>query len=88
MYYAEPRTPTESDLQLIGGAGHIAAIAIEGERARPALEEAVEEIKKSRLKFEQSSMQHLSSSSLLGPTGNFCTRIRQSWSTPALRKKK
>src|ERR1700687_3692732 len=47
MYYAEPRIPSESDLQLIEGAGHVAVIAIEGERARAALEKAVEEIKKS-----------------------------------------
>jgi formate hydrogenlyase transcriptional activator len=47
MYYAEPRTPSESDLQLIEGAGHVAVIAIEGERARAALAKAVEKIKKS-----------------------------------------
>jgi formate hydrogenlyase transcriptional activator len=47
MYYAEPRTPTETDLRLIEGAGHIAVIAIEGERARAALEKASEEIEKS-----------------------------------------
>ena len=34
IFYREPRTPSESDLQLIEGASHIAAIAIEGERAR------------------------------------------------------
>jgi PAS domain S-box-containing protein len=47
MYYAEPRTPSESDLQLIEGAANVAVIAIEGERARTALEKASEEIKKS-----------------------------------------
>src|SRR6266851_1582006 len=47
MYYAEPRTPSETDLHLIEGAGHVAVIAIEGERARTALEKASEEIKKS-----------------------------------------
>jgi formate hydrogenlyase transcriptional activator len=47
MFYAEPRSPSESDLQLIEGAGHVAVIAIEGERARTALEKASEEIKKS-----------------------------------------
>src|SRR6266403_3135230 len=30
MYYAEPRTPSQTDLRLIEGAGHIAVIAIEG----------------------------------------------------------
>jgi PAS domain S-box-containing protein len=47
MYYAEPRAPSESDLQLIEGAGDVAVIAIEGERARTALAKASEEIKKS-----------------------------------------
>jgi len=47
----EPRTPSESDLQLIEGAGHVAVIAIEGERARAALAKAVEEIKKSESQF-------------------------------------
>ena len=47
MFYEEPRSPSESDLRLIEGAGHIAVIAIEGERARAALEKASEEIRKS-----------------------------------------
>jgi formate hydrogenlyase transcriptional activator len=47
MYYTEPRTPSIGDLQLIRGAGHIAIIAIEGERARAALRQAFDEIKKS-----------------------------------------
>jgi PAS domain-containing protein len=47
IYYAEPRSPCESDLQLIEGAGHVAVIAIEGERARTALATAAEQIKKS-----------------------------------------
>src|SRR5262249_14238127 len=47
MYYGEPRTPRESDLQLIEGAGHVAVIAIEGEQARVARAKAIEEIKKS-----------------------------------------
>ena len=37
MYFAEPRGPTESDRQLIEGAGHIAVIAIERTRAAEAL---------------------------------------------------
>src|SRR6266852_7526274 len=37
MYYAEPRTPSATDLRLIEGAGHIAVIAIEGERSQAAL---------------------------------------------------
>jgi PAS domain S-box-containing protein len=47
MYYTEARTPSETDLLLIEGAGHIAVIAIEGERAQAALTSALEEIAKS-----------------------------------------
>jgi formate hydrogenlyase transcriptional activator len=47
MYYAEPRTPSETDLRLIEGAGHIAVIAIEGERSQVALTRALDEIAKS-----------------------------------------
>jgi PAS domain S-box-containing protein len=47
MYYAEPRVPSETDLRLIEGAGHIAAIAIEGERSQAALTRALDEIAKS-----------------------------------------
>jgi PAS domain-containing protein len=46
-YSAEPRTPSDSDLRLIEGAGHVSVIAIEGERAQSALAKASEEIKKS-----------------------------------------
>jgi len=42
MYYAMPREPTESDLRLVQGAGHVAVIAIEGERAQVALRKAFE----------------------------------------------
>jgi len=47
MYYGEPRSPSSSDLQLIEDAGHIALIAIEGERSRAALKKALDEIKTS-----------------------------------------
>jgi len=47
MYYAEPRTPSEADLRLIEGAGHVAVIAIEGERSQAALTRAFDEIAKS-----------------------------------------
>jgi PAS domain S-box-containing protein len=47
MYYAEPRIPSETDLRLIEGAGHIAVIAIEGERSQAALTRAFDEIAKS-----------------------------------------
>ena len=42
MYYAEPRSPDGSDLQLIEAAGHIAVIAIERRRAEEALQESEE----------------------------------------------
>jgi formate hydrogenlyase transcriptional activator len=45
MYYAEPHSPNRRDLQLIEDAGHIAIIAIEGERAQAALKTAFVEIK-------------------------------------------
>src|SRR5262245_43516269 len=37
MYFAEPRSPSASDFELIKGAGHIALIAIEHKRAEEAL---------------------------------------------------
>src|SRR6266436_1911793 len=53
MYYAEPRTPSETDLRLIEGAGHIAVIAIEGERSQEALRSAFEEIRNSEKKLRK-----------------------------------
>jgi PAS domain S-box-containing protein len=47
MFYAEPRSPSESDLRLIEGAGHVAVIAIEGERSQAALKKAFDQIAKS-----------------------------------------
>jgi PAS domain S-box-containing protein len=47
MYYPEPHIPSETDLRLIEGAGHIAVIAIEGERSQAALTRAFDEIAKS-----------------------------------------
>jgi PAS domain S-box-containing protein len=47
MHYTEPRIPSETDLRLIEGAGHIAVIAIEGERSRAALTKAFDEIARS-----------------------------------------
>jgi PAS domain S-box-containing protein len=51
--YAEPRTPNETDLRLIEGAGHIAVIAIEGERSQEALRSAFEEIRNSETKLRK-----------------------------------
>src|SRR6267143_298737 len=51
MYYPEPRTPQNSDLELIDAAGHIALIAIELERSHLALKKALVEIKNSENKL-------------------------------------
>src|SRR5580693_6035681 len=53
MYYTEPRTPGETDLRLIEGAGHIAVIAIEGERSQEALRCAFEEIRNSEARLRK-----------------------------------
>jgi formate hydrogenlyase transcriptional activator len=47
MYYMKPRAPTDSELRLIEGAGHVALIAIETERTHAALQQALTEIRKS-----------------------------------------
>jgi formate hydrogenlyase transcriptional activator len=53
MYYPETRVPSETDLRLIEGAGHIAVIAIEGERSQEALRNAFEEIRNSEAKLRK-----------------------------------
>src|SRR6266852_5461216 len=53
MYYPEARIPSETDLRLIEGAGHIAVIAIEGERSQEALRSAFEEIRTSEAKLRK-----------------------------------
>jgi len=53
MYYTEPRIPSETDLRLIEGAGHIAVIAIEGERSQKALRSALEEIRTSEARLRK-----------------------------------
>ncbi len=40
VYFAEPRSPSDSERELITGAGHIALIAIERKRAEEALQQA------------------------------------------------
>jgi formate hydrogenlyase transcriptional activator len=47
IYHSAPGTPTSAELQLLEDAGHIAVIAIEGERSQTALKEAFLEVKKS-----------------------------------------
>jgi PAS domain S-box-containing protein len=51
LSYAEPRIPNSRDLELIQAAGHIALVAIELERSRLALKNAVVEIRNSENKL-------------------------------------
>ena len=53
MYYPEARTPSQTDLRLIKGAGHIAVIAIEGERSQEAFRSAFDEIRNSEAKLRK-----------------------------------
>src|ERR1700730_3316928 len=53
MYYTEPRTPSETDLRLIEGAGHIAVIAIEGERTKEAVRSAFEGVRNSEARLRK-----------------------------------
>src|SRR6266446_6145127 len=76
MYYTEPRTPSETDLRLIEGAGHIAVIAIEGERSQKALRSALEEIRTSEGKLRKiiDTIPTLAWCSLPDGTGEFWNR--------------
>jgi PAS domain S-box-containing protein len=47
VYSHQPRVPTDEDLALIEGAGHIALIAIERQRSQEALRTALDEIRQS-----------------------------------------
>src|SRR4029077_17043179 len=51
LYSPEPRIPTDTEIELIEGAGDIALIAIERQRSHQALEEALVEIKNSENKL-------------------------------------
>src|ERR1700723_129478 len=74
--YAEPRTPNDTDLRLIEGAGHIAVIAIEGERSQEALRSALEEIRSSEKKLRKiiDTIPTLAWCSLSDGTGIFWNR--------------
>jgi GAF domain-containing protein len=48
LYSSEPRIPTDAEIELIEGAGHIALIAMERQRSRAALARALEKIKTAR----------------------------------------
>jgi formate hydrogenlyase transcriptional activator len=70
IYYTEPRSPSESDLQLIEGAGHVAVIAIEGERARTALTKAFDRVAKSEAELRTIIDAIPQLVTVLGPDGN------------------
>jgi formate hydrogenlyase transcriptional activator len=53
LYSHESRVPTDEDLALIEGAGHIARIAIERQRSQETLKSAFEEIRNSEAKLRQ-----------------------------------
>jgi len=55
LSYAEPRIPNNRDLELIQAAAHVALIAIELERSRLALKNAVVELGTQKTNCEPSS---------------------------------
>jgi formate hydrogenlyase transcriptional activator len=70
LYYPEVRSPNGSDLRLLEGAGHVAVIAIEGERTQAALTRAFEEIKKSEAQLREIVDAIPHSITVLGPDGD------------------
>jgi formate hydrogenlyase transcriptional activator len=76
MYYAEPRSPSASDLQLIEGAARVALIAIQSDRSKTALQQAYQEIKQSegRLRRIIDTIPTLAWCSLPDGTGEFWNR--------------
>ena len=70
LYYPEVRSPNGSDLRLLEDAGHVAVIAIEGERTQAALTKAFEEIKKSEAQLREIVDAIPHSITVLGPEGN------------------
>src|SRR5580700_3328005 len=76
MYYAEPHSPSASDLQLIEGAAHVALIAIQSDRSKTALQRAYQEIKQSegRLRKIIDTIPTLAWCSLPDGTGEFWNR--------------
>src|ERR1700730_9688654 len=77
MYYAEPRIPSESDLQLIEGAGHIAVSRLRENEHGPRWQRPSRKSRNRRLNFERSSTPYLSSSPLWRLTEKISTRIMQ-----------
>src|SRR5580700_5459242 len=76
MYYAEPHSPSASDLQLIEGAARVALIAIQSDRSKTALQQAYQEIKQSegRLRRIIDTIPTLAWCSLPDGTGEFWNR--------------
>jgi len=76
LYYAEARSPSDSDLQLIEGAAHVALIAIQSDRSQTALQRAYQEIKQSegRLRKIIDTIPTLAWCSLPDGTGEFWNR--------------
>jgi len=53
LYSSEPRIPTNTEIELIEGARHIAQIAIERQRSRDALTTALDKIKESEVRLRK-----------------------------------
>src|SRR3989475_7168484 len=53
LYSHEARVPTEEDLALIKGAGHIARIAIERQRSRETLRNVLDQVQRSEARLRQ-----------------------------------
>jgi len=85
LSYAEPRIPNNRDLELIQAAAHIALIAIELERSRLALKNAVVEIRNSENKLRTIIDTIPGFVCTLSAAGEVELVNRQSWSISAKR---
>ena len=70
LYYPDVRSPNASELRLLEDAGHVAVIAIEGERTQAALTKAFEAIKKSEAQLREIVDAIPHSITVLGPDGD------------------
>ena len=69
LYHGTARRPTESELQLIEDAAHVAVIAIEGEQARSALQKAFEDVRSSEQELRNIVDAIAQTIVVLGPDG-------------------
>ena len=69
MYYGQPRTPSERELQLIEDAGRMAVIAIEGERAQTALRQAFDKLRQDEQELREITDAISQTIAVLDPTG-------------------